>query len=175
MGTTGVYQTAEETRQMLLRDFEYNRTVNGNTEYSHVLASAKGAGGFWILREVEYTDYLGVKIPRHVTATFIKMSHSKGVTYYKEIDIDFGPGYNSCPTSWLDRIQPQSKYGVEWLEHAKKAHAHIVKVCKGMRIEFRGVAMTVDRYYGGGSWVVITDGGDHFRMKSETIQKATKL
>lgn len=87
MGTTGVPQTAEETRQMLLRDFEYTKPQG----YSHVLASAKGAGGFWILREVEYTDYLGAKIPKHVTATFIKMSSAAGMTYYKEIDIDCGP------------------------------------------------------------------------------------
>ena len=143
--------SAEDTRQMLLRDFEYNRTVNGNTGYSHVLASAKGAGGFWILREVEYTDYLGVKIPKHVTATFIKMSSAAGMTYYKEIDIDCGPCYYSCPKSWLDRIQPQCSTGEEWLETAKSHHESKPKVVRGMQIEFRGVILTVVEYYGEGS------------------------
>ena len=160
---------------MLLRDFEYNRTVNGNTGYSHVLASAKGAGGFWILREVEYTDYLGVKIPKHVTATFIKMSSAAGMTYYKELDIDCHPLYYSCPKAWLDRIQPQSKYGEEWLEYAKSHHSNTVKIVKGLQIECKGIRLTVDRYHGGGQWIVRTDMGDPYRMKSSFIQSAKKI
>ena len=171
MGTTGVPQTAEETRQMLLRDFEYTKPQG----YSHVLASAKGAGGFWILREVEYTDYLGAKIPKHVTATFIKMSSAAGMTYYKEIDIDCGPCYYSCPKSWLDRIQPQCSTGEEWLETAKSHHESKPKVVKGMQIEHRGITLTVDSYYGGGSWIVRTNAGDRYRMKSAHIQSAKKV
>lgn len=170
MGTTGVPQTAEETRQMLLRDFEYTKPQG----YSHVLASAKGAGGFWILREVEYT-YMGVKIPKHVTATFIKMSSAAGMTYYKEIDIDCGPCYYSCPKSWLDRIQPQCSTGEEWLETAKSHHESKSKVVKGMQIEHRGITLTVDSYYGGGSWIVRTNAGDRYRMKSAHIQSAKKV
>lgn len=160
----------EETRQMLLRDFEYNRPQG----YSKVLASAKGAGGFWILREVEYT-YMGEKIPKHVTATFIKMSHSKGMTYYKELDIDCHPLYYSCPKAWLDRIQPQCKYGEEWLENAKSHHESKPKVVKGMQVEYRGIVLTVIEYYGGGSWIVRTQGGDRYRMKSAHIQSAKKV
>ena len=170
MGTTGVYQSPEETRQMLLRDFEYNRPQG----YSKVLASAKGAGGFWILREVEYT-YMGEKIPKHVTATFIKMSHSKGMTYYKELDIDCHPLYYSCPKAWLDRIQPQGKYGEEWLENAKSHHSNTVKIVKGLQIECKGIRLTVDRYYGGGQWIVRTDMGDPYRMRSSFIQSAKKI
>ncbi len=160
---------------MLLRDFEYNHTVNGNIGYSHVLASAKGAGGFWILREVEYTDYLGVKIPKHVTATFIKMSSAAGMTYYKEIDIDYHPLYYSCPKAWLDRIQPQCKYGEEWLENAKSHHSNTVKIVKGLQIECKGIRLTVVEYYGGGNWIVRTQGGDRYRMKSAHIQSAKKI
>lgn len=160
---------------MLLRDFEYNHTVNGNTGYSHILASAKGAGGFWILREVEYTDYLGAKIPKHVTATFIKMSSAAGMTYYKEIDIDCRPYAYSCPKSWLDQIQPQCATGEEWLEKAKAHHLNTIKVVKGLRFETHGHIFTVDHYYGGGSWVVRTEVGNTYRMRSSMIQSAKKV
>lgn len=163
-------QTAEETRQMLLRDFEYTKPQG----YSHVLASAKGAGGFWILREVEYT-YMGEQIPKHVTATFIKMSSAAGMTYYKEIDIDCHPYYYSCPKAWLDRIQPQSRTGEEWLEKAKAHHESKPKVVKGMQVEYRGIVLTVIEYNGGGSWIVRTQGGDRYSMKSAHLQSAKKV
>jgi hypothetical protein len=149
MGTTGVYMTADDTRAMLLRDFEY---VN-QRGFSHVLASAKGAGGFWILREVEY-NFNGESFPKHVTATFIKMSSSNGMTYYKEIDVDCGPAYYSCPSSWLNRIQPQSKYGVEWLETAKAHQMNLVKVTVGTQVTINGDIYTAIEYKGNGKWWV---------------------
>ena len=157
---------------MLLRDFEYN---HGSVGSSHVLASVKGVGGFWILREVECTEDLGAKIPKHVTATFIKMSSAAGMTYYKEIDIDCHPYAYSCPKSWLDQIQPQCVSGEEWLEKAKAHHQNTVKVVKGLRFEFQDHIFTVDHYYGGGSWVVRTETGNAYRMRSSTIQSAKKV
>ena len=169
MGTTGTWGTIKEVQDNLLKSFEYDKLPLGR---SKVLASAKGAGGFWILREVEYMGDDGVYRNTHTTATFIKMSHSKGMTYYKEMDIDYGPGWNSCPTSWLDRIQPQSRYGEEWLESAKAAHSRKRKITAGQRFMFKDMEWSVVAHHGGEWWRVRDAHGCVYRLRSSTIQNA---
>ena len=160
---------------MLLRDFQYDKE---DGRYSHVLASAKGTGDFWILLEVNYKESDNSSFQKRITAIFCKMSSSKGMTYYKEIDIDSHPYYYSCPKSWLDKLQPSTKYGEEWLENARAYHSKEKKICKGMKFKFTGTLYEVVEYYGGGSWIVSDRSSGtptKYRMKSETIRNSLQV
>ena len=44
-----------------------------------------------------------------------------------------------------------------------------------MRISTYASIITVVEYYGGGNWIVRTQGGDRYRMKSAHIQSAKKV
>lgn len=167
MGTTGVAMTAAETRADLLKQFEYQNERG----FSKVLAHAKGRGGFWILREVEYS-FNGEHFPAHTTATFIFMESAGGMTYYKEIDIDCAPYAYDCPKTWLTRIQPSGKDGESWLEKAKAHHANQKKIVPGLKIIYDGKVFEVVELWSRGKWIVRDPHGTRYSMKSSTIQES---
>ena len=175
MGTTGTWQTAAQVRQELLDWSNYDKVDDhGNRKFCKVLASAKGAGGFWILIETEFTVYRDEVPPEHnhyVTATFHKMSSGGGMTYYKSMDIDCHPYAYSCPKSWLDRIQPQGKYGESWLESAKAHHDKKAKIAKGLKFIVDGISYEALEVYSRGYWKIKHLGTNMvYRMKTSIIQ-----
>lgn len=175
MGTTGTPQTPAQVRQDLLDGSNYDKVDDyGNRKFCKVLASAKGAGGFWILIEVEYTIYRDETAPEHkhyVTATFHKMSSGGGMTYYKSMDIDCHPYAYSCPKAWLDRIQPQNKWGEEWLESAKAHHDKKAKIAKGVKFILAGITYEALELYTRGQWKVRHMGTNMiYRVKTSMIQ-----
>lgn len=168
MGTTGISQTMQETREMLLREFQWDHP----SSYSHVLASARGAGGFWILREVHGCMGESSEPVTYTTATFIKMDFANGSTYYKEMDIDCHPYYYSCPKSWLSRIQPQGPGGEEWKERAAAHHTGVVKITPGLPFVINGTVYTVEKFMSGRTWIVHSPTGKQFRASTSKIRNA---
>lgn len=168
MGTTGIAQTMQETREMLLREFQWDRPQS----YSHVLASARGKGGFWILREVHGCPEDSTTLVTYTTATFIKMDFANGSTYYKELDIDCHPLYYSCPKAWLSRIQPQGPGGEEWKERAAAHHTGVVKITSGLPFDINGTTYTVEKFMSGRTWIVRSPTGKQFRASTSKIRNA---
>lgn len=170
MGTTGIKQTAEETRQMLLRDFHFDRA---DGKFSHVVASAKGRGVFWVLCECRYQEVTEGPFIESTVIICVKMSSAGGWTYYKEMDISCHPLYYDCPKSWLDRVTISGKYAEEWLENARAYHSKQNKIGKGMQFTYMGVLYELEKYYGGGYWVVIDllNGGRRYKMSSKNIRR----
>jgi hypothetical protein len=167
--------SAEETRKMLLRDFQFDRE---DGKFSHVLASAKGKGGFWILTENRWNEKVGDPFIDAILATFVKMDYGSGMTYFKEIGIECGPCYYDCPKSWLEKVTPISKYGEEWLEKAKAYHSNRQQIGKGLKFQYFGTLYEVEEYHGGSMWIVVdhTSGTrTRYKMRSSNICEALIL
>ena len=107
MGTTGIPQSMIEAKKTILRDFNFK---NDRCE-SQVLKNRSGKGGMWIFRKI-----VSKRMENTFTVDFIKMEHSKGMTYYKEIGFEMHPYFYDCPISWLDHLTPYSETGKEWIE-----------------------------------------------------------
>lgn len=174
MGTTCLDKSAEETRKYLLKLYQWDRP---NGTYSHVLGSAKGSGGFWILTANRW-QYKDEPLQDAVEATFIRMTYAKGSTYVKDLSIEGNPPYYDCPKDWLDQITPCSQWGKEWLENARSHLSKEQKISKGMKFQYWGNLYEVVEYFGGGSWVVEDKhSGSHqrFKMKSQNIRESLML
>lgn len=169
MGTTGIKQTMKETREMLVREFSFSKE---DGSYSKVLAKAIGKGGLWILREINYIE--SMHIPSHfkgITATWIKMFHDDGMTYYKEFDIDCHPFQYDVPENWIDRITPSSKDGEEWLAKAKKLSEN-PKDLTGVEFKLQEREMKVLKKIEGTIWWLVFDStrGCNYRMRTSVIK-----
>ena len=164
MGTTGVYMDMASTKKMILKDME--------TPKSHVIAHASGKGGMWVL--YYYIDLANG--PAYTTARFIKMSHSKGETIYKEIDIDYHPYYYDCPQSWLTRIQPQGEMGMDWLDKAKN-YAHMMKmeIKAGMHFKYNWSDWTTEYKYSSQKWACRTSQGKLYLVRNAYIKENMSL
>lgn len=167
MGWTGVYMDMASTKKMILKDMDFTRS----SFTSKVLAHARGNGGMWILREIRENG----KDP-FVTATFVKMEHKKGETTYKEIDIDCHPYYYDCPSSWLNRIQPQYPSGHEWLAKAKN-HAHMmsIEIKAGQTFRHNSVDWTVEYKYSSQKWACRTAQGKLYVVRNADIREALSM
>ena len=122
----------------------------------------------WILREIHVIG----KDP-FTTATFVKMSTAKGETTYKEMDIDCHPYFYDCPQSWLTRIQPQGKMGMEWLAKAKNhAHAMSIEIKPGLTFHYNGLDWTVEHKYSSMYWTVRNSHLKLYKMKNTSIKEA---
>ena len=172
MGWTGVCMDMAMTKKMVLKDMEWSSEKGS----SKVLAHANGRGGLWILREIvinEKRDYdeFDVGGP-YVTATFVKMEHKKGETFYKEMDIDVHPYNYDCPSSWLKRIQPQYTMGKEWLEKAVKiADAMKIEIVAGMDFTFNSNQWKTEFKYSSVYWACRTSQGKLFKIKTSSIKE----
>ena len=169
MGWTGVYMDMASTKKMVLKDMEWSSEKGS----SKVLAHANGRGGLWILREIQINksnEYDG-RDP-YITATFVKMEHKKGETFYKEMDIDVHPYNYDCPSSWLKRIQPQYTMGKEWLEKAVKiADAMKIEIVTGMDFTFNNVKYKSEFKYSSTYWACRTSQGKLFKIKTSSIKE----
>lgn len=167
MGWTGVYMDMASTKKMILKDMDFTRS----SFTSKVLAHARGNGGMWILREIRENG----KDP-FVTATFVKMEHSKGETTYKEIDIDCHPYYYDCPQSWLTRIQPQGEMGMDWLAKARDyANRMKMEIKAGMHFKYNWRDWTTEYKYSSHKWACRTSQGKLYLVRNAYIKENMSL
>lgn len=167
MGWTGVYMDMASTKVMILKDMDFC----GATCISKVLAHARGNGGMWILREIRENG----KDP-FVTATFVKMEHKKGETFYEKIDIDYHPYYYDCPQSWLTRIQAQGEMGMDWLAKAKDyANRMKMEIKVGMHFKYNWRDWTTEYKYSSQKWACRTSQGKLYLVRNAYIKENMSL
>jgi len=167
MGTTSIKQSMAETRKMLLREFNFNKDAQN---YSNVLASARGKGGFWILRDMSNAED-GVVLSG-ITATFIKMNFFSGETFYKEIDIEWHPRAYDCPAGWLEQIKVHCEGGMEWMTKARKYHLSLQKDLSGFKFTMAGVSMAVIEPMTGIWWKIYDESrGSYHKMRDSMIRE----
>lgn len=167
MGTTGVYMDMASTKKMILKDMDFT----GLTLTSKVLSHGNGRGGMWILREIHV-----IGENPFTTATFVKMGHKDGETYYKEMDIDCHPYFYDCPQSWLARIQPQGQMGMDWLDKAQN-YANMMKmeIKAGMQFKYNWSAWTTEYKYSSQKWACRTSQGKLYLVRNASIKENMSL
>lgn len=158
MGTTGIECSMIEAKKVVIKDFSFK---NENLS-SEVLKTAIGKGGIWILRQIESKEN-----GKYFTIDFVKMSHEKGWTYYKEINFEMGPYFYDCPISWLDKLTPYSEDGRKWIEKVRKINSLVL--VPGIKIVFCKVGYTLDFVLSPKFWRVTREDGRVFKLSKENI------
>lgn len=165
MGWTGVYKSLADTKKMILDEMNFA----GSKYRSEVLKNATYGREFWILRKLTVLE-TGLEF---ITATFVFISHNKGETTYKEIDIDTHPYYYNCPSSWLDLIAPQGDMGREWLETARNVlNRKNLEIVSGMKFNFNNAEYTTVEKYSSHFWRVRRNDGMTFKIKTTLIKES---
>lgn len=167
MSATSVRMDMATTKKMILKDMD----CSGSLGTSKVIAHANGKGCLWILWE-----HTPIGNDPYITARCCLISHSKGQTTYKEIDIDYHPYYYDCPQSWLVRIQPQGEMGMEWLAKAKN-HTNMmsIEIKPGMTFRSNLMHWTVEYKYSPMYWTVRNSHGKLYKMKNASIKEALSI
>lgn len=137
MGATGVKLSLGETKEMIVRDYNFvNNFREGYSLRSEVLAKANGKDGvFWLLRRIHGNRPDGTDVDV-VTAECVIVKHytKSGETVYKEINIASEPYYYDIPAKWFDKITDKDAGAITWLEQARKS-AEATKALKAIELK----------------------------------------
>lgn len=175
MGTTSCAITVAQVREELIRQSNFDKLdERGNRYYSKVLATHNADNGLWVLCEQDVTVYWDenrFQRLNEITAHYHRITHSKGISYWKSFDIHEGPYAYRCPKAWLDQIQPHDQHGERWLETARAVHAGMRKVIPGQRFKYMDGEWSVVAHHGGEWWRVRNPDGMLYRLRPRTIQE----
>lgn len=161
MGTTGVYQSVSATKEMIVRDMNFQ-----NDSISSVVLKTSSYGNqFWLLRTIKQEK------ESFVTADVVLISHKDGMTYYKEMNISCSPYYYHCPIEWLELITHNEDSILNWKDSVKKYWAKKkIGIIPGMKLIFQNNSYVVIDKYTSHFWTVQRQDGRIFKMKNQFIK-----
>jgi len=157
MGITTFHRDIDFTKQTIIKDCNFKNT---NLESCVVNTHTYGKE-FWILRKINNNG------EEFYTADVYIISTKNGETSYKDINIEMGVYYYHIPKSWLSMIKDVPTAYLERYElfHNKKT------IEPGMEFELKGLKYKVEYKYSSHSWVIRSEKGNVYRMKSTSIQE----
>jgi len=167
MGYTGIRQSVSATKEMLIREYNYEN----ETRKSEVLKTHSYGSEFWILLKV-FDKRTSETI---VTADVVVMSHKNGETVYKEMNVCIYPYYYNIPESWLSQLTHAHTSGTsfnEWLSATKEfIRRKGLEIVSGFIFEFNGKNYTTVEKYTNQSWLVKREDGQVFKIKTALIKE----
>lgn len=162
MGTTGIYKSVADTKEIIVRDMNF-RNENRSSE---VLKSSSYGNQFWILRKIVENG------TEFVTADVVLISHKDGKTHYNETNISSGPYYYHCPLEWLELItQKETDSILNWKDSVRKYWAKKkIEIVPGMKLNFQNNSYIVIEKYTSHFWTVQRQDGKMFKMKNQFVK-----